>query len=130
MWIFLDEIITANTFIGGAFLLIAIAGNAITGKRWKPPPFNSPWPKYGARVHFACANDDETRIWDMSEIDDPSRAEGLLGDEEVQKLRVEAGVVVEGQECYPQPTNSKFGRFSMNRYLAALANRIGLMTLC
>ena len=42
VWIFLDEIITANTFIGGAFLLIAIAGNAITGKRWKPPPFNSP----------------------------------------------------------------------------------------
>ncbi len=41
VWIFLDEIITANTFIGGAFLLIAIAGNAITGKRWKPPPFNS-----------------------------------------------------------------------------------------
>jgi drug/metabolite transporter (DMT)-like permease len=42
VWIFLDETITANTFIGGAFLLIAIAGNAITGKRWKPPPFNSP----------------------------------------------------------------------------------------
>ena len=42
VWIFLDETITANTFIGGAFLLIAIAGNAISGKRWKPPPFNSP----------------------------------------------------------------------------------------
>ena len=34
----------------------------------------------------------------MSEIDDPSRAEGLLGNEEVQKLRVEAGVVVESHE--------------------------------
>ncbi len=42
VWILIDEIITANTFIGGAFLLIAIAGDAITGKRWKPPPFNSP----------------------------------------------------------------------------------------
>ena len=54
--------------------------------------------EYGVRVHFACANDDETRIWDMSEIDDPSRAEAFLGDEEVQKLRVEAGVVVESHK--------------------------------
>ncbi len=54
--------------------------------------------EYGVRVHFACANDDETRIWDMSEIDDPSRAEAFLGDEEVQKLRAEAGVVVESHE--------------------------------
>ena len=53
---------------------------------------------YGVRVHFACANDDETRVWDMSEIDDPSRAEAFLGDEEVQRLRVEAGVVVESHE--------------------------------
>jgi hypothetical protein len=28
--------------------------------------------KYGVKVHFACANDDETRVYDMSEIDDPS----------------------------------------------------------
>ena len=33
VWIFLNETITANTFIGGAFLLLAIAGNAISGKR-------------------------------------------------------------------------------------------------
>ncbi len=42
VWIFLDEKITANTFIGGAILLAAITGNAILGKRWKPPPFTSP----------------------------------------------------------------------------------------
>ena len=34
----------------------------------------------------------------MREIDDPSRAEAFLGDEEVQRLRVEAGVVVESHE--------------------------------
>ena len=34
----------------------------------------------------------------MSEIDDPSRSEAFLGDEEVQKLRAEAGVVVESHE--------------------------------
>ena len=33
VWIFLNETITANTFIGGAILLLAIAGNAISGKR-------------------------------------------------------------------------------------------------
>ena len=33
VWIFLDETITANTFIGGTILLVAITGNAISGKR-------------------------------------------------------------------------------------------------
>ena len=33
VWIFLDETITANTFIGGTILLAAITGNAISGKR-------------------------------------------------------------------------------------------------
>ena len=66
----------------------------------------------------------------MSEIDDPSRAEAFLGDEEVQKLRVEAGVVVESHEMLSTADKFKIGRFAMNRYLAALAIGIGLMTLC
>ncbi len=33
VWIFLDETIKANTFIGGTNLLVAITGNAISGKR-------------------------------------------------------------------------------------------------
>ena len=33
VWIFLDETITANIFIGGTILLTAITGNAISGKR-------------------------------------------------------------------------------------------------
>ena len=48
--------------------------------------------KYGVKVHFACANDDETRVYDMSEIDDPSLVEAFMADEEVIKLRTEAGV--------------------------------------
>ncbi len=42
VWIFLDETITANTLMGGAFLLIAIVGNAVSVKRKNPPPFTSP----------------------------------------------------------------------------------------
>ena len=38
VWIFLGETASASTLIGGAVLLAAIAGNAIVGKRRKPPP--------------------------------------------------------------------------------------------
>jgi drug/metabolite transporter, DME family len=38
VWLFLGETATSNTLIGGAALLAAIAGNAISGKRRKPPP--------------------------------------------------------------------------------------------
>ncbi|MCR9126984.1 MAG: DMT family transporter [Rhodobacteraceae bacterium] len=42
VWLFLGETATANTLIGGAVLLAAIAGNALSGKRRKPPPITSP----------------------------------------------------------------------------------------
>ena len=54
--------------------------------------------KYGVKVHFACANDDETRGYDMSEIDDPSLVEAFMADEEVIKLRTEAGVNLSSAE--------------------------------
>ena len=54
--------------------------------------------KYGVRVHFACANDDETRVYDMSEIDDSSLVESFMADEEVIKLRTEAGVNLSSAE--------------------------------
>lgn len=41
VWIFLDETINANTFIGGAFLIVAIAGNALSGEKRKAPSFTS-----------------------------------------------------------------------------------------
>ncbi len=53
---------------------------------------------YGVRVHFACANEDETRVYDMSEIDDPSLVEEFLSDQEVIRLRTEAGVNLESAE--------------------------------
>ena len=40
VWLFLGETATLNTLIGGAVLLVAIAGNALSGKRRKPPPIH------------------------------------------------------------------------------------------
>lgn len=42
VWLFLGETASLNTLIGGAILLAAIAGNALSGKRRKPPPITTP----------------------------------------------------------------------------------------
>ena len=42
VWLFLNETASINTLVGGAVLLIAIAGNAVSGKRRKPPPITAP----------------------------------------------------------------------------------------
>ena len=42
VWLFLGETASLNTLIGGAVLLAAIAGNAVSGKRRKPPPITAP----------------------------------------------------------------------------------------
>ena len=38
VWLFLGETAIFNTLIGGAVLLATISGNAVSGKRSKPPP--------------------------------------------------------------------------------------------
>ena len=48
--------------------------------------------KYKLKVHFACTNDDETKVYDMSEAEDPNLINSFLEDKEVQRLRTEAGV--------------------------------------
>lgn len=42
VWLFLGETASSNTLIGGAVLLAAIAGNALSGKRRKPPAITAP----------------------------------------------------------------------------------------
>lgn len=42
VWIFLGETAGMNTLIGGAVLLAAIVGNALSGKRRKPPAITTP----------------------------------------------------------------------------------------
>lgn len=41
VWVFLGESATATTLIGGALLLVAIMGNAMSGARRKPPPITT-----------------------------------------------------------------------------------------
>ncbi|OSQ51093.1 membrane protein [Marivita geojedonensis] len=42
VWLFLGETATLNTLLGGLVLLYAIGGNALSGKRRKPPPITVP----------------------------------------------------------------------------------------
>lgn len=42
VWLILGETATVNTLAGGAVLLAAIAGNAVSGARRKPPPITVP----------------------------------------------------------------------------------------
>jgi len=42
VWLFLGETAGANTLFGGALLLAAIVGNALSGKRLKPPAITAP----------------------------------------------------------------------------------------
>lgn len=42
VWLFLGETASLNTLVGGMVLLVAIAGNAVSGKRRKPPPITAP----------------------------------------------------------------------------------------
>jgi len=42
VWLFLGETASVNTLIGGAVLLAAITGNALSGMRRKPPPVIRP----------------------------------------------------------------------------------------
>ena len=54
--------------------------------------------KYKLKVHFACTNDDETKVYDLSEAEDPNLINGFLEDKEVQRLRTEAGVIFVSHE--------------------------------
>ena len=42
VYLFLNEVATLNTLLGGLVLLLAIAGNAISGARRRPPPITTP----------------------------------------------------------------------------------------
>ena len=48
--------------------------------------------KYKIKVHFACTNEDQTRVYDLTELEDPSVLNALMEDREIFKLRTEAGV--------------------------------------
>lgn len=54
--------------------------------------------KYKIKVHFACCNEDEKKIYDVSEAKDPTLLDDFMEDKEIHRLRKEAGVIIESQE--------------------------------
>ena len=62
---------------------------------------------YGVKVHFACANEDETFVYDMFEIEDPSRVEALLMDKVVIKQRTEAAVILDSLDVLSTAVKSE-----------------------
>tara|TARA_X000001036_G_C20218962_1_gene618975 strand:+ start:304 stop:588 length:285 start_codon:yes stop_codon:yes gene_type:complete len=54
--------------------------------------------KYKIKVHFACANEDENRVYDLSELEDPSLLNALLDDKDIIKLRRETDVNLASSE--------------------------------
>ena len=63
--------------------------------------------KYKIKVHFACANEDQTRIYDLSELEDPSLLNALMEDKEIIRLRTEAGVNLSSAEVLTSVSQHK-----------------------
>ena len=63
--------------------------------------------KYKIKLHFACTNEDQTRVYDLSELEDPSLLEALIGDEEIIRLRTEAGVNLSSSEVLASVSQHK-----------------------
>ena len=63
--------------------------------------------KYKVKVHFACCNEDENKIYDLSESEDPTLLDDFMEDKEIHRLRTEAGVVIESQEVISVIKNYK-----------------------
>ena len=52
----------------------------------------------GIRILWAGTNSDETKVYDVTEVKDPSKFEVLTSREDITKKRVDAGVELESQE--------------------------------
>ena len=63
--------------------------------------------KYKIKLHFACTNEDQTRVYDLSELEDPTLLEALMGDEEIVRLRTEAGVNLSSSEVLASVSQHK-----------------------
>ena len=63
--------------------------------------------KYKLKVHFACTNDDQTKVYDLSEAEDPDLISAFLEDKEVESLRTEAGVNLVSHETFSSVSKYK-----------------------
>ncbi len=63
--------------------------------------------EYGVKEHCACVNEDETSVYDIFEIEDPSPVKAFLMNEEVIKLRSETGVILDSSDVLSTVVKSK-----------------------
>ena len=55
--------------------------------------------KVGIKILWAGTNADETKVYDITEVNNPDEALAILGKrEDITKKRVDAGVLLESQE--------------------------------
>ena len=52
----------------------------------------------GIKILWAGTNSDETKVFDITEVKDPSKFEVLVKREDITKKRADAGVELESQE--------------------------------
>tara|TARA_B100000700_G_scaffold331372_1_gene463563 strand:- start:6773 stop:7054 length:282 start_codon:yes stop_codon:yes gene_type:complete len=52
----------------------------------------------GIKILWAGTNSDETKVFDVTEVEDPSKFEVLVTRDDITKKRADAGVELESQE--------------------------------
>ena len=52
----------------------------------------------GIKILWAGTNSDETKVYDITEVKDPSKFEILTKRDDITKKRIDAGVILESQE--------------------------------
>ena len=52
----------------------------------------------GIKILWAGTNSDETKVFDVTEVEDPSKVEVLVTRDDITKKRADAGVELESQE--------------------------------
>ena len=63
--------------------------------------------EYGVKVHFACANEDETRVYDMFEIEDPSRVEAFRWTRRSLNYALKQEVILDSSEVLSTVVKSR-----------------------
>ena len=63
---------------------------------------------YKIKLHFACCNEDEKKVYDLSEAEDPTLLDSFMQNKEIHKLRTDAGVIIESQEVISLIKKHKF----------------------
>ena len=63
----------------------------------------------GIKILWAGTNGDETKVYDITEVKDPSKFEVLVKRDDITKKRAEAGVDLESQEVLETISKNYWG---------------------